>query len=184
LNASYFSFNNEQGGRCPKCSGTGSIQIDMQFLADVVMSCPECRGTRFQREALDVRWRGMSIADVLGMTSATAFTFFKGQTKLQRRLKSLKDVGLSYLTLGQPLNTLSGGEAQRLKLASMLSRTGQTRSLLLMDEPTIGLHPKDITRLLACFDDLLGVGHSLIVVEHDPQVLAAADCTIHLAKSE
>lgn len=184
LNASYFSFNNEQGGRCPKCSGTGSIQIDMQFLADVVMTCPECRGTRFHREALDVRWRGMSIADVLGMTSAIAFTFFKGQTKLQRRLKSLKDVGLSYLTLGQPLNTLSGGEAQRLKLASMLSHTGQTRSLLLMDEPTIGLHPKDIARLLASFDDLLGVGHSLILIEHDPQVLAVADHVLELPKND
>lgn len=180
LNASYFSFNNDQGGRCPKCSGTGSIQIDMQFLADVVMTCPECRGTRFRADALEVGWRGMSISDVLSMTSSAAFTFFKGQPRLQKRLKSLKDVGLGYLTLGQPLNTLSGGEAQRLKLAAMLSRTSRSRSLLLMDEPTIGLHPKDVTRLLACFDDLLGVGHSLLVIEHDPQLLAAADCIIEL----
>lgn len=179
LTPAYFSFNNEHGGRCPKCEGTGSVAIDMQFLADVVMHCPECNGRRFTREALEVTWRNLSIADVLALTASDAFVFFKGQRRLQRRLKSLKDVGLGYLTLGQPLNTLSGGEAQRLKLAATLARS-QRSTLVLMNEPTTGLHPLDIEHLLKCFNDLLEVGQSLIVIENDAQVLAAADHILEL----
>ena len=180
LTASYFSFNNDRGGRCPKCKGTGSVAIDMQFLADVVMHCPECHGSRFRREALEVTWRSLSIADVLAMTTSDAFVFFKGQPSLQKRLKSLKDVGLGYLTLGQPLNTLSGGEAQRLKLAATLSRTSRARTLLLMNEPTTGLHPRDVERLLECFRNLVNVGHSLIVIEHSRQVIEAADYVVEM----
>lgn len=179
LTPAYFSFNNEHGGRCPKCEGTGSVAIDMQFLADVVMPCPECNGRRFTREALEITWRNLSIADVLALTANDAFVFFKGQRRLQRRLKSLKDVGLGYLTLGQPLNTLSGGEAQRLKLAQALARS-QRRTLVLMNEPTTGLHPQDVEHLLKCFHDLLEVGQSLIVIENDSQVLAAADYILEL----
>ncbi len=179
LTPAYFSFNNESGGRCPKCEGTGAVAIDMQFMADVVMHCPECNGRRFTRDALEVTWRNLSIADVLAMTASDAFVFFKGQRRLQRKLKSLKDVGLGYLTLGQPLNTLSGGEAQRLKLAATLARS-QRRTLVLMNEPTTGLHPLDVEHLLKCFNDLLEVGQSLIVIENDPQVLAAADFIIEL----
>jgi len=179
LTPAYFSFNNEQGGRCPKCEGTGSVEIDMQFMADVAMPCPECHGRRFTREALEVTWRNLSIADVLALTASDAFVFFKGQRRLQRRLKSLKDVGLGYLTLGQPLNTLSGGEAQRLKLAATLARS-QRSTLVLMNEPTTGLHPLDIEHLIKCFNDLLEVGQSLIVIENDAQILAAADHVLEL----
>jgi excinuclease ABC subunit A len=177
---STFSFNTDTGGRCDKCKGTGSVAIDMQFLSDVVMTCPDCHGTRYQRDILEVSWRGRSIADVLAMTTEEAFSFFRGQPKLQKKLQSLKEVGLGYLTLGQPLSTLSGGEAQRLKLASSLAATGKTRSLLILTEPATGLHPTDTERLLDCFDRLLSVGHSLLVIEHNPQVIRAADHLIDL----
>jgi excinuclease ABC subunit A len=175
-----FSFNTDTGGRCSKCKGTGRVEIDMQFLSDVVMTCPECHGTRYQRDILDVSWRSRSIADVLAMTTEEAFSFFRGQPKIQKKLQSLKEVGLGYLTLGQPLSTLSGGEAQRLKLASSLAATGKTRSLLILTEPATGLHPTDTERLLDCFDRLLSVGHSLVVIEHNPQVIRAADHIIDL----
>ena len=177
---STFSFNTSGGGRCDKCKGTGSVEIDMQFLSDVVMTCPDCHGTRFQRDILEVTWRGRSIANVLDMTAEEAFSFFRGQPKIQKKLQSLKEVGLGYLTLGQSLSTLSGGEAQRLKLASSLSATGRTRSLLILTEPATGLHPADTVRLLDCFDRLLAVGHSLLVIEHNPQVIRAADHIIDL----
>lgn len=177
---STFSFNTDGGGRCDKCKGTGSVEIDMQFLSDVVMTCPDCHGTRYQRDILEVAWRGRSIANVLDMTAEEAFSFFRGQPKIQKKLQSLKEVGLGYLTLGQSLSTLSGGEAQRLKLASSLSATGKTRSLLILTEPATGLHPTDTVRLLDCFDRLLAVGHSLLVIEHNPQVIRAADYIIDL----
>ncbi|MFP6765541.1 MAG: hypothetical protein VB858_18075, partial [Planctomycetaceae bacterium] len=175
-----FSFNTDSGGRCEQCRGTGSVEIDMQFLSDVVMTCPDCHGTRFQREVLEVTWRGRTIADVLDMTAEEAFLFFRGQPRLQKKLQSLKEVALAYLTLGQPLSTLSGGEAQRLKLASSLAATGKTHSLLILTEPATGLHPADTDRLLDCFDRLISVGHSLLVVEHNLQVLRAADHIIEL----
>ena len=177
--AGHFSFNVD-GGRCTKCEGDGAIQIDMQFLADVYMACPQCGGTRYRPEILEVKYRGRSIADVLELTVREAFSFFRGRPKVQARLKRLIDVGLDYLRLGQAANTLSGGEAQRLKLAAYISSHRRGRTLFLLDEPTTGLHFSDIVQLLDCFDALLAVGHSLIVVEHNIQVMKAADYIIDL----
>jgi len=177
--AGHFSFN-VAGGRCEACQGDGRIEIDMQFLADVYMRCSQCQGRRYRREVLDVIYRGRNIADVLEMTVREAFTFFRGQTKVQARLKRLIDVGLDYLRLGQPANTLSGGESQRLKLAGYLSSARRGRCLFLLDEPTTGLHFSDIVQLLDCFEALLTLGHSLIVVEHNLHLIKAADYLIDL----
>jgi excinuclease ABC subunit A len=176
---SHFSFNVD-GGRCPTCRGDGYLQIDMQFLADVYMRCSQCGGTRYRKEILDITYRGRSIAEVLEMTVREAFTFFRGRPKVQARLKRLIDVGLEYVCLGQPANTLSAGEAQRLKLAGYMSGAKRGRCLFILDEPTTGLHPSDIVQLLDCFDALLAVGHSLLVVEHNLQVMKAADYLIDL----
>ena len=147
----------------------------MQFMADVYMRCPECDGQRYRREVLDVKYRGVDIAEVLDMTAREAFTFFRGHKKVQARLKHLLDVGLDYLRLGQPATTLSGGEAQRLKLAAHLLAKRHGRTLFVLDEPTTGLHFSDIVQLVDCFDALLDVGHSLVVVEHNLQLMKAAD---------
>ncbi len=177
--AGHFSFNVD-GGRCPGCQGDGYLQIDMQFLADVYMRCSQCGGTRYRSEILKVTYRGRNIAEVLEMTVREAFTFFRGRPKVQARLKRLIDVGLDYVRLGQPANTLSGGEAQRLKLAGYMSGARRGRCLFILDEPTTGLHFSDIVQLLDCFDALLAVGHSLIVVEHNLQMMKAADYLIDL----
>jgi excinuclease ABC subunit A len=177
--AGHFSFNVD-GGRCNECHGDGHIQIDMQFLADVYMRCSRCNGTRYRDEILDVKYRGRNIAEVLEMTVREAFTFFRGRPKVQARLKRLIDVGLDYVRLGQPANTLSGGEAQRLKLAGYMSSAKRGRCLFILDEPTTGLHFSDVVQLLDCFDALLAVGHSLIVVEHNLQMMKAADHIIDL----
>jgi excinuclease ABC subunit A len=177
--AGHFSFNVD-GGRCSNCHGDGYLQIDMQFLADVYMRCPQCNGTRYREEILDVTYRGRNIADVLEMTVREAFTFFRGQPRVQARLKRLIDVGLDYVRLGQPANTLSGGEAQRLKLAGYMSTAKRGRCLFILDEPTTGLHFSDVVQLLDCFDALLAVGHSLLVVEHNLQIMKAADYIIDL----
>jgi excinuclease ABC subunit A len=176
----HFSFNAHDGARCPRCRGRGEIEIDLQFLANLSVRCPECHGRRFQPELLDVKLRGLSIAEVLQLTATEAFTFFRGQPKLQRRLKPLKDVGLGYLPLGQPTTTLSRGEMQRLRLASLLAHRSRARTLFLIDEPTAGLHARDIAVLLQCFRRLLEVGHSLIVIEHRPEFLREADWIIEL----
>lgn len=177
--ASYFSFNVE-GGRCEACGGDGYVQIDMQFLPDVYMKCAQCGGTRYRKEILSVTYRGRNIAEVLEMTVREAFSFFRGQMKVQAKLKQLIDVGLDYLRLGQPATTLSSGEAQRLKLAAYMSAATRNRTLFLLDEPTTGLHFADVVKLLDCFDALLAVGHSLIVVEHNLQLMKAADWIIDL----
>ena len=177
--ASHFSFNAD-GGRCTTCRGDGHLQIDMQFLADVYMKCSQCGGTRYRDEILEVTYRGRNIADVLEMTVREAFTFFRGRPKVQARLKRLIDVGLDYVRLGQPANTLSGGEAQRLKLAGYMSSAKRGRCVFILDEPTTGLHFSDIVQLLDCFDALLAVGHSLIVVEHNLQMMKAADYIVDL----
>jgi excinuclease ABC subunit A len=177
--AAHFSFNGDEG-RCTACHGDGFTQIDMQFLADVYMKCSQCGGRRYRREILEVKYRGRNIAEVLDLTVREAFTFFRGRPKVQARLKRLIDVGLDYLRLGQPANTLSGGEAQRLKLAGYLSATRRGRSLFILDEPTTGLHFQDIVQLLDCFEALLAVGHSLIIVEHNLQLMKAADYLIDL----
>ena len=172
--ASHFSFNVD-GGRCTACQGDGYTEIDMQFLADVYMKCSQCGGARYRDEILEVTYRGRNIAEVLEMTVREAFTFFRGRAKVQARLKRLIDVGLDYVRLGQPAATLSGGEAQRLKLAGYMSSARRGRCLFLLDEPTTGLHYSDVVQLLDCFDALLAVGHSLIVVEHNLQMMRAAD---------
>jgi excinuclease ABC subunit A len=177
--ASQFSFN-VPGGRCNACEGQGYIEIDMQFLADVYMKCSECQGRRYRKEILQVTYRGLNIAEVLDLTVREAFTFFRGQTKAQARLKRLIDVGLDYLRLGQPANTLSGGESQRLKLAAYLSSASRGRTLFLLDEPSTGLHFADIVQLLDCFEALLAVGHSLIVVEHNLHLIKTADYVIDI----
>ncbi len=177
--AGHFSFNVD-GGRCTACDGDGYIVIDMNLLADVYMKCSHCHGKRYRREILDVLYRGKNIADVLEMTVREAFSFFRGQTKVQSKLKRLIDVGLDYLRLGQPANTLSSGESQRLKLAAYLSTAKRNRTLFIMDEPTTGLHFADVVQLLDCFDALVNVGHSLIVVEHNLQLIRAADYVIDL----
>jgi excinuclease ABC subunit A len=177
--ASHFSFNVE-GGRCNVCEGDGYIQIDMQFLADVYMKCSQCQGRRYRREILEVTHRGLNIAEVLDLTVREAVLFFRGHPKVQAKLKKLMDVGLDYLRLGQPANTLSGGEAQRLKLAGYLSTVKRGRSLFLLDEPTTGLHFADIVQLLDCFEALLNIGHSLIIVEHNLQMIRSADYLIDL----
>ena len=177
--AGKFSFN-VHGGRCSACRGEGYLRIDMQFLADVFMKCGQCHGTRYRDEILDVTYRGRNIAEVLEMTIREAFAFFRGKSKVQARLKRLIDVGLDYVRLGQPANTLSGGEAQRLKLAGYMSAAKRSRCLFLLDEPTTGLHFSDVVQLLDCFDALLSVGHSLIVVEHNLQMMKAADYIIDL----
>jgi len=179
ITAGQFSFNAE-GGRCEACRGDGYTAVDMQFLADVYMKCDQCNGRRYRREILDVRYRGRNIAEVLDMTAREAFTFFRGHAKVQSRLKRLIDVGLDYLRLGQPAGTLSGGESQRLKLASYLTSVHRGRTLFILDEPTTGLHAVDILQLLDCFDALLDVGHSLIVVEHNLAMMKAADYIIDL----
>ena len=177
--ASHFSFNVD-GGRCEACKGDGVLSIDMQFMADVTMRCRECGGRRYRREILDVKYRGRDIAEVLDMTAREAFTWFRGERAVQARLKPLLDVGLDYLRLGQSAKTLSGGEAQRLKLAAHLAANRRGRTLFLLDEPTTGLHFSDIVQLTDCFDALLDVGHSLIIVEHNLQLVKAADYMLDL----
>lgn len=177
--AGHFSFN-QPGGRCETCAGQGSLTVEMQFLADVSATCPECRGSRYRKDVLDVRVRSLNVAEVLALTAREAFRFFRAQPLIGRRLKPLLDVGLDYLRLGQPFDTLSGGECQRLKLAAHLAASRKPRTLFLLLEPTAGLHPADVARLLDCLARLLESGHSLIVVEHDLDVIKCADYVIDL----
>ncbi|TWT79202.1 UvrABC system protein A [Planctomycetes bacterium CA13] len=177
--AGHFSFNSALG-QCSECDGAGILQIDMQFLADVTMRCPSCQGSRYRDEILKVRYRDRTIADVLNMTVREATSFFRGEQKVQERLKRLIDVGLDYITLGQPGTTLSSGEGQRLKLAAFLASASRRRTLFILDEPTTGLHFADIVRLVDCFDALIADGHSLIVVEHNAMLMRAADYIIDL----
>jgi excinuclease ABC subunit A len=174
-----FSFN-VGTGRCEKCEGDGQLTVDMQFMSDIYVTCSQCRGTRYREEILAVKYRGQSIAETLNLTVRQAFTFFRGQPKVQGKLKSLMDVGLGYIRLGQPANTLSSGEAQRLKLGHYLNASRSKRALFILDEPTTGLHMRDVVRLYDCFETLLSVGHSLIVVEHNLQLISYADWVIDL----
>ncbi|WP_146580411.1 excinuclease ABC subunit UvrA [Neorhodopirellula pilleata] len=177
--AGHFSFNSA-AGQCAACEGAGVQTVDMQFLADVSMRCPECRGRRYREEVLQVRYRDRTIADVLEMTVKEAYGFFRTMPKAQARLKRLIDVGLDYVMLGQPATTLSSGEAQRLKLAAFLAGSTRKRTLFLMDEPTTGLHFADIVRLIECFNALIADGHSMVVIEHHPMLIAAADWIIDI----
>ncbi|MFN6963825.1 MAG: excinuclease ABC subunit UvrA [Pyrinomonadaceae bacterium] len=179
LNSSHFSFN-VPGGRCETCQGSGVVTIEMQFLADVELTCEECRGMRFKQEILDVKYKGHSIHDVLEMTIREAILFFKDVNKIVSRLKVLEAVGLSYLRLGQSATTLSGGEAQRVKLAAHLAQKTKTKTLFIFDEPTTGLHFDDINKLLAAFRALIDNGASLVVIEHNLDVIKTADYVIDL----
>ena len=177
--ASHFSFNVD-GGRCEACQGEGFTQVDMRLMADVYMRCGECQGQRYRREVLEVKYRGCNIAEVLDMSVREAFGFFRGQKRIVARLKCLIDVGLDYLRLGQPANTLSGGEAQRLKMATFIAAPRKGRTLFVLDEPCTGLHYSDVLQLLDCFDSLLDMGHSLVVVEHNLVMMQAADYIVDL----
>jgi excinuclease ABC subunit A len=179
--AGTFSFNSGNG-RCPTCSGCGFEHVEMQFLSDVYLRCPDCDGKRYRDEILEVRIEGKSIADVLEMTVAEAARFFRKSEEVQARLQPLVDVGLEYLRLGQPVPTLSGGEAQRLKLAGHLADTDRVSEniLFLFDEPTTGLHFDDVAKLLRAFRQLLAAGHSLVVIEHNLDVIRSADWIIDL----
>jgi len=176
-----FSFNSGNG-RCPACGGNGFEHVEMQFLSDVYLRCPECDGRRFRGEILEVKLAGKSIADALDMTVSEALYFFRNEAEVVARLRPLKDVGLDYLRLGQPVPTLSGGEAQRLKLAGYLAEAGtaETSKLFLFDEPTTGLHFDDVAKLLRAFRQLLEAGHSLLVIEHNLDVIRASDWIIDL----
>ncbi|MGH7833829.1 MAG: excinuclease ABC subunit UvrA, partial [Candidatus Binatia bacterium] len=174
-----FSFNVE-GGRCETCRGEGFEKIEMQFLSDVYTTCPECRGSRYRSEILEVSYRGRNIQDVLNLTVAQAIEFFKDQPEVEARLKPLRLVGLDYVRLGQPLTTLSGGESQRLKLAAHMGRATKAGMLFIFDEPTTGLHFHDIEKLLRAFNELIEQGHSVVVIEHNMEVIKCADHIIDL----
>ena len=179
LTASHFSFN-VPGGRCEACEGEGEVKVEMQFLADVFVPCDVCEGKRFKPQVLEVKYRGRSIDQVLDMTVREALTFFSTSPKVLRRLQVLDEIGLGYLRLGQPATTLSGGEAQRIKIAAHLSTQTGDRVLYILDEPTTGLHFDDIAKLLAAFRKLLQAGHSLLVIEHNLDVIKTADWVIDL----
>ena len=179
LTASHFSFN-VPGGRCETCEGEGGVRVEMQFLADVFVPCDQCDGKRFRPKVLEVKYKGRDIDQVLALTVRESLSFFGGSPKVVRRLQVLDEIGLGYLRLGQPATTLSGGEAQRIKIAAHLgSQTGE-RMLYILDEPTTGLHFDDIVKLLAAFRKLLTAGHSLLVIEHNLDVLKTADWIIDL----
>ena len=177
--AGRFSFN-AAGGRCERCQGNGRLKIEMHFLPDAWVTCPACDGRRFNRETLEVTYKGKSIAEVLNLQVSEALAFFRPIPKLRRILAILEELGLGYLQLGQAANTLSGGEAQRLKLALELARPQAPHTLYLFDEPTTGLHFGDVARLLGAFRRLRDAGHSVLVVEHHLDVIAAADWVIEL----
>jgi excinuclease ABC subunit A len=174
-----FSFN-VRGGRCERCVGDGVIRLDMQFLADVYVECPSCQGRRYNRETLDVRFKGLNIADVLDLTVTDACQLFRKQPALAGKLETLVAVGLGYLKLGQPAPTLSGGEAQRLKLSLELSKRSQGGTLYILDEPTTGLHWDDIQRLMNLVLQLRDAGNTIVVIEHNLDVIRLADWIVEL----
>lgn len=179
LRPGYFSFN-VPGGRCETCQGEGIVKIEMQFLADLYLECEACKGKRFKQDTLEVRFEGKNVDDILKMTIQEAVAFFEGRKKIVRKLKVLNKIGLGYLTLGQPSNTLSGGEAQRIKLAAHLSKSSSDKTLYLFDEPTTGLHFDDIQKLMGAFNELVENGHSVIIIEHNLDVIKCADWLIEL----
>ena len=180
--AKHFSFNVD-GGRCETCKGEGEVTIEMQFMADVHLECETCHGKRFKKEVLEVKFEDKTIDDVLNMTIDDAIDFFKkhNESKIKKKLQPLQDVGLGYVTLGQSSSTLSGGEAQRIKLASFLGKgTTKDKALFIFDEPTTGLHFHDIKKLLKSFYALIEKGHSVIVIEHNMDLVKCADYVIDL----
>jgi excinuclease ABC subunit A len=178
-NPGRFSFN-VRGGRCENCSGDGIIKIEMHFLPDVYVPCEECKGKRYNREALEIHYKGKTISDILQMTCEQALDFFANIPVIARKLQTLVDVGLGYITLGQSATTLSGGEAQRIKLATELSRRPTGRTLYILDEPTTGLHIADVDKLLGVLHALVDAGNSMIVIEHNLDVIKSADYLIDM----
>jgi excinuclease ABC subunit A len=174
-----FSFNSK-GGRCEECQGQGMQKIEMNFLPDLYVPCPVCRGARFNRQTLEVRFKGKTIADVLEMPVDEAVAFFENFAGLTRLLTCFADVGLGYLKLGQPSTTISGGEAQRIKLATELARQATGNTLYLLDEPTTGLHFEDVKQLLLVLSRLVDLGNTVIVIEHHLDVIKSADWIIDL----
>jgi excinuclease ABC subunit A len=174
-----FSFN-VKGGRCEACEGDGIITIEMHFLPNVYITCDICKGKRYNRETLEVKYKGKSIADVLDMTVSEALIFLENIPKIKRKLQTIYDVGLGYIRLGQPATTLSGGEAQRVKLSTELSKVGTGSTLYLLDEPTTGLHFEDIKMLLNVLRRLVEKGNTVVVIEHNIDVIKTADYIIDL----
>ena len=177
----FFSFN-VPGGRCEYCKGSGYQEVEMHFLADVSIKCPSCNGERYGDEALSVKHKGLNISQILNLSVDEAKDFFSDVSILKKRLETLSKVGLGYISLGQPATTLSGGEAQRLKLSKHLGKKRKGKSLILLDEPTTGLHPDDIKKLINVFDELVDQGNTLMVIEHNLQILSYADWVIEMGK--
>lgn len=177
--AGRFSFN-VKGGRCENCQGDGVIKIEMHFLPDVYVQCPECHGKRYNREALEIKYKGKTISDVLEMTVEQACEFFENVPAIYRKLSTIQEVGLGYIKLGQPATTFSGGEAQRIKLASELSRRSTGKTLYILDEPTTGLHTADVKKLLEILQKLVDSGNSMIIIEHNLEVIKCADYIIDM----
>lgn len=178
-NSGRFSFN-VKGGRCEACKGDGVQKIEMHFLPDVYVPCDVCKGKRYNRETLDVRYKGKNINDVLNMTVEEACTFFENLPKLKTKLDTLYEVGLGYVTLGQSSTTLSGGEAQRVKLATELSRRSTGSTVYILDEPTTGLHMADVHKLISIIDRLADAGNTVVIIEHNLDVIKTADYIIDL----
>lgn len=181
LKPSHFSFNVD-GGRCEHCKGEGEVTIEMQFMADLILPCEFCNGKRFKEEILEISYKDKNISDILDMTVDESMEFFKDKPAICSKIQPLQDVGLGYVSLGQSSNTLSGGEAQRIKLATFLGKgnTKETHTLFIFDEPTTGLHFNDIKKLLYCFNALIDKGHSVLIIEHNPDVIKCADWVIDL----
>lgn len=177
--AGRFSFN-VKGGRCEACQGDGVIKIEMHFLPDVYVECDDCHGKRYNKQALEIHYRGKTIADVLNMTVEEAANFFANIPNIANKLSTLKEVGLGYIHLGQNATTLSGGEAQRVKLATELSRRATGKTLYILDEPTTGLHFADVQRLLTVLQKLVDKGNTVLVIEHNLDVIKSADWLIDL----
>jgi excinuclease ABC subunit A len=179
FDAGRFSFNVAKG-RCEHCDGEGFVMVELLFLPSVYAPCPTCQGTRYNAKTLEVTYRDRNIAQVLELTVDAAFEFFADEPHIHRALDTLRQVGLGYLRLGQPATELSGGEAQRIKLATELQRAGRGNSLYVLDEPTTGLHPADVEKLMTQLQGLVDAGNTVIVVEHDMQVIAASDWVIDM----
>jgi len=179
LKPGYFSFN-VPGGRCEVCQGEGFVRVEMQFLADLYLECEACHGTRYKQDVLEIRYRGKNVHEILNMTVDEALEFFADVPAIVDRLRVLQEIGLGYLKLGQPSTTLSGGEAQRIKLAAHLSGNNRERVLYILDEPTTGLHFDDVRKLIDALNRLVDAGHSVIVVEHNLDVIKCADWVIDL----
>jgi excinuclease ABC subunit A len=177
--AGRFSFNVAKG-RCRTCEGEGSVMVELLFLPSVYAPCPACHGSRYDPRTLEIHHRGKSIADVLGMTVDAAWVFFEAEPHVRRALGVLREVGLGYLRLGQPATELSGGEAQRIKLATELQRVSRGDTLYVLDEPTTGLHPADVERLMTQLDGLVAAGNTVVVVEHDLRVVAGSDWVVDM----